>query len=455
MFSPPVKQTANVRQALNFQLYVLKFAGLQDVAKSDHRAFSIVIRVIGLLWLLCGWVCFGLNVAVAIAAFINSTSGGSSVLEFITLLPYATQTFRSVAVSTLFLFRLPAFEELISEFTHLAGVCFANHPEALRRAAKKWRHLAVFLAAVTVTLQVGWETIESLQYELARNISLFSDGALSPLPVSMLYWQYILLWVFGCTLLFFVSQQIFICVIVFGAIFADACKTLGEDLEESLHHFHIQQNKASTVVLYETLSLETIQSVLLAKQHYLRLCRLCEEVCEQFGLILFVIYGTDLVTCLGFVAEIVQNDNPIAMTMVFNFVGAAVAAIYMTAFMWPMVQAYEQSLRINGIIHDLISQVELQGFNDGREMEKRGELIRALVTFVVTSKDRVILFNAVEILHITRTFIFNTFAVVLSFVVITKEMFGKEALRLCTDNVKDLIMPSDVVNRTWHNNTQI
>ena len=51
----------------------------------------------------------------------------------------------------------------------------------------------------------------------------------------------------------------------------------------------------------------------------------------------------DLVTCLGFVAEIVQNDgNDSPWKIGFNFVGGLVPVTFMTVFLWPMVRAYEK-----------------------------------------------------------------------------------------------------------------
>ena len=184
---PPIH---HVRMALRPQLCILRLFGLKNLGSpKDHRCWrrgyviGVILRVIGVVWILSGWVCFLFNLAVAVQAFIATTSGGSSILAFISLLPYATLTFRSAAVPSLFLLQLASFERLLRECDDLVGFCYAGNEEQLRRVGRKWRRLAVAFTAGAVCLQVLWETVESITYQKTTGKTYTSDGALDPLPV--------------------------------------------------------------------------------------------------------------------------------------------------------------------------------------------------------------------------------------------------------------------------------
>ena len=76
------------------------------------------------------------------------------------------------------------------------------------------------------------------------------------------------------------------------------------------------------------------------KQH-MEILLFLRQLNKFFNWTLFVIYGLDFMTCLGFSAHVANNTSTMIESHVFLLFSAFVFAAYATVFLLPLVAVYE------------------------------------------------------------------------------------------------------------------
>ncbi|GAV02197.1 hypothetical protein RvY_12793-1 [Ramazzottius varieornatus] len=155
----------------------------------------------------------------------------------------------------------------------------------------------------------------------------------------------------------------------------------------------------------------------------MRLFLHCEELNDTFGNILFLIVILDLLVAFGFTACLVGNDGgKVVVTNVFDIISIVIFMAYTTIYAWPMVSAYAQSTKTGGLVAQLMFEIELRAPYRQLEAENEQEETKSLLlTFLIGSKDQVLLIVAGGPVSITRGFVVTTLTLLLSFLLITRE----------------------------------
>ena len=171
------------------------------------------------------------------------------------------------------------------------------------------------------------------------------------------YWYYIF-WGFCSSLLFFLSQQIYIYLLMHAKILRDCSKAVNSSLISEIRRARLQNQVEETICSTYTrfpdhryaasatgnitrLSLtSTCKNI---KQRYMKLYLHCKALNDTFGDTLFIILMLDLLTSFGFTACIVGNTaGKVVVTLVFEIISIIIFMGYATIYAWPMVSAHEQ-----------------------------------------------------------------------------------------------------------------
>ncbi|OQV16907.1 hypothetical protein BV898_09077 [Hypsibius exemplaris] len=399
----------------------------------DATVFQIFsLKCIGFLHLDVGAGNNGDRGWKVLANHVLTACGVLLIISGITQIPFATYNFRGVVILTILLLKRRQWTKLVCLVNRMLFDTFLTR-NAAQKKLRQWQVLSIGAAIVTLFLQIVFETLNNLQYMAIAKKSMMSDGILDPLPLSMLVWQYVVFWTVCSALPFYLSQQVAICLLVIGKMLADCCRILTDALAEEMENVKILPGIGSSVVDLHLLKSElqrvdalqdAAERVINLKLRYLDMCRVVGYMDHHFGSFIFFLYGLDLLTMFGSVCSIVENnDKGIVVVRAYYYVSTVIFILYCTLFMWPLVMAYEESLKVNVTLHHFISKVE--AIASLTTMQGR-HLHAILQTFVIASKDRLLLFSGAEILHITRTFIFTTFTLLISFIVITKEVLQRD-----------------------------
>ncbi|GAV02196.1 hypothetical protein RvY_12792 [Ramazzottius varieornatus] len=370
-------------------------------------------------------------------------------MQALTQIPFATYNFRGVIILTILLFKRKQWTEFLRL---IDGVLLETFPVVTSKVSKTvrvWKVISFGGAVLTLFMVVTFETLNDLQYGLMTNRGLYDTGVLDPLPLYMLVWQYDTFWTVCSTLPFYLSQQMAICIYITGQILADCCKNLNHALKDETKTLVIEPRDAlhdlyfsrTQKIIAEIFYPDPTERVVILKQRYLNLCHVCEYMNEHFGAILFFLYGLDLLTMCGVIASIVEGfDNGIMLVKAYYYVTTIIFLIHCTLFLWPLVRANEQSLRVNGSLHQLIEKAEVIGSLNSSQGRAFHSILQ---TFIQVSKDQLIMFSGAEILHFTRHFIFTTFTLLISFIVICKEVLQRDEMEAKASSVSGARAPHD------------
>lgn len=140
-------------------------------------------------------------------------------------------------------------------------------------------------------------------------------------------------------------------MIIFAMIVADALKILnGEINAETLRQepgalpiaaaggmaeITSQKNGAAAPFLLD-------EKVRVWKKLHTESLRLCEEINDYFGLLLFIIYGLDFVAVLAFGANVLINSKGTIDSYAYYIFSFLLFASYGTLFLIPLVICHEQ-----------------------------------------------------------------------------------------------------------------
>ncbi|OWA53238.1 hypothetical protein BV898_17673 [Hypsibius exemplaris] len=427
----------NMETVLQPTKTLLALFGLVILPKAS-TVFNTFCKLAGIVLLASGWVSCGLNIVVAGAAIIKPDPHWkvNAVVQALCLVPYGSVSFRGVVVVTVFFCRRQRWQAIWRHTLKLVrdNDIFLNGYDKVR----SWHKLCLFLTLLTLILHVLWEYLNTVSYLELNNKTMSSDDVLDPLPLtSMRVGQYFLFWGCSSSLLFLLSQHVFICLIISARITQACCRNVNRLVREEILRLQSQgpPSRPSRNSSISTLSLDLssgiwsesfkgasslLTSVLEMKARFMDLLEHGQKLNSLFASLLLVMYLCDMLTAFGFTACLISNNaHGMIVTYVFEAVSVMLFMLYATLLLWPLVRAHEEGLKLNGLLHKLIGLVEDKYFS-GRQ-NAYNHLHQVLHTFLLTSKDQSILFEGGGLLRITRMFVVTTVTLLMTFIFVAKE----------------------------------
>ncbi|OWA52882.1 hypothetical protein BV898_17324 [Hypsibius exemplaris] len=365
------------------------------------------------------------------ALFISSgdpNNHTNPILMGMQFMPFCTLNFRGLIVLFLLFLKRNSWTKLMKTAEVFLETCFPNNQDrtAVMRRARK---IAVLLCLLTVSMHSAWDVSEWIvTTETLVNVTMTYGDIATPLPMAYLMYQYISVWTVFCTFPFVLSQQVYICVIVLAVILTEAVKSINQQIKQEIVLYEGRFAGKNELAMTE-------EKIIVWENAHLRVLLFCRCVNHYFSWILFIIYGLDFLTMMGYSANVIKNPRTDADSYVYIIGSIIIFGSYGTVFLLPFVHVYEQSLGLSFSLHHLAIAVKqclaVTDKTDGQSNLNRcafkGKTLIESVERLETSTNRhICIFHAVELIHYTRGFVVGTCTLLLSFMVLAREFFAKD-----------------------------
>ncbi|OQV23345.1 hypothetical protein BV898_02792 [Hypsibius exemplaris] len=395
---------------------------------------------VAVCFLLGSFYCCGINAANILYGFFHPDSIGSvvetgeesAILLFMQLIPFFTIVLRAFCVSLLFFCKRHGWRNLLTQADQFIDHALPSSC-SITLLRRKMRSASVFLFIVTFTIHLVWEFVEWVVYMEGDNMTLSSDNFLAPLPITYYAFQGVVIWTLFSSVPFIMSQQLFTCVIMLAMLPQAAMKGLNREVGDETAYYEVQSQFATTRLtsVPRKLLLLTEERVRMWEATYMSTLIFIGRVNDFFGWILFILYGLDFLTLLGFVSNIVNNARSDWQSYAYLFLSSAIFLLYLTVFVCPLVSTQEEGVRIRFAIHRLAFKVERcvtweEDYLGQSLRESAQRLLKRLRRFETVCQRHTLIFNGAAIIQFTRTFLVGTCTFLLSFMVLAREFFVKE-----------------------------
>ncbi|GAU94748.1 hypothetical protein RvY_06470 [Ramazzottius varieornatus] len=330
----------------------------KDSSQTKQKCFSWVSLVLGVTLLLGSFYQSAVQCAVVVCGIISSAgvfkltnNGDATLLTVLADLPFCCIHLRGFLVITLTFFNRHKWMDLKVSFRHLVQTSFPNETQRLR-ILDKWKKRSAWFAVLTFVGHILWESGDWLYYSTVfpRTYAMNASSLLSPLPLKITTWQYLILYTLFCIVPFILSQQVFICLIVMAGVLMNALKELRHSIAQCSHEL-LENNYRKTTCCFKAhgssakygnvLDEMIAEKVNMWQIRHMETLVFLRQLNKFFNWMLFVIYGLDFMTCLGFAAHVANNTSTVIESHVFLLFSAFVFAAYATVFLIPLVAVFE------------------------------------------------------------------------------------------------------------------
>jgi hypothetical protein len=329
---------------------------------SKYRFQRIFCTIIAVLHLFGGYMGFTVQSLQTIAFILNNRPDTSvnSIVKAISFGQAISEFARAVIVVTLLFYTRNSYVSLLETGKFLTSAIFPDHRDR-EIACKRWKRLAVTWSVMTLTMHLTMVTAGYLQFLFVSvgvtsnlnktNITLEKSVTSAPKEVfkfhvpraffdSMSYFR---------VLLFCLSQQVLVIIVVSAFAMRSFLKNnnmamikLREDLQK-ISYDKTKEHLRQAVQRRVRTQLETI------RKHHWDILLFSDQLNSFFGIILFVAYGLDLITVLGYVANAIADIFPTISYQIFTGISILFFGFYATLFYLPLVAAHEE-VRIRPIM---------------------------------------------------------------------------------------------------------
>jgi hypothetical protein len=342
------------------QIIVLKITGIlpfYDWSKTprptlSQKVLQTSLTAVAVCFLLGTLLFSGLQAAVFFWGIFRpdpSVESSERLLTVLRKMPLFAINCRGFMVLFIFFIKRNSWFQLLHETLTFIQNSFSS--QQAEKVMKRSNQVSVVLFVVTVALHVLWDSVTRFIYfQTSPNITLAGNQGLFPIPVQFPMMYSLFLKIFFSAFPFILSQQIFVCLIVFAIVLIEAINELKRKINEEI--FFYEERKFVPDGIGEQEIESTERKVKAWEYFYLRILLFHQSINGFFSLIIFLIYGMDFVAVLGYTSSLVQGTQSSVFEATATRIFCVVVFLsYGTLFFWPLVLVHEKVSRRHWHFH--------------------------------------------------------------------------------------------------------
>ncbi|XP_055348931.1 uncharacterized protein LOC129595830 [Paramacrobiotus metropolitanus] len=342
-------------------------------------------------------------------------------------------------------------------FQQRASVILSCHsrPDSLSRQMRQWQRRSVVAGIGSFLAVLAFEVADWLRWfdQDPRHWDMSYTNALEPLPIWYPVWLYIVIWNVFCAFSYFLSQQLYISLVLYGCISKALLSDIKTNLRAESKEFNSDKMSSPLKCVAGTADADytsLYERIKKSKMRYMDILTFSHDLNHTYGNALFVIYGMDLITVCGFVAAVVANEERFLSAYLANAISVVVFGAYLCCLI-PMVGAYEETVKVNFALHKLMEQ--LQSVFGAFAYQKEG-LESYVAHFITLIRDQPVVFSGAELFHVTRSFLAGTITFVISSAIVLREVMQRtednhQVLATCNPVNTTAALLASAANSSW------
>ena len=327
-------------------LRFLGFLGHTNGSGKFHVFRNICSSSIALCIILLSSAWFIINFGWYLTSLVQlqSTSPHAQSLNLLVRifvgLPYCTIYLRPLITLIITLRKRSQFGRLLQSFEHLSS----NHGPKNGPEILSWIFCFIpaiipigsFLWHADILLKSGRQTDDTM--------TLWSDFTIyMPWTINLPLWLFSFLCTTISTASCFASQQIIFFLVIYASHFKDIIEAMNEDIRTTAVDCRKSPLKQETLLHLEKRFNHWRETIFEVQQ-----C--CDEANDFYSYILFVLYGLDFMTVLGFGVNLIVNVVPSASSYAYYAAMALIYCLNITIFLWPLVAFHEEVFHVHSVI---------------------------------------------------------------------------------------------------------
>jgi hypothetical protein len=342
-FSGDLAEPPNLEKDVLFvPLTILRLLGVSALPSNCNKLKRYSVLCLYILHLLGGliyctqlWIAFLLRVFHPI--FIDNSN---IIIRMISDVSLLTEFNRALVVFALFRHGQTMFPELLNGASLLLSQTIAK--QDLEKLLKKWRRLTICLCLLALFIHALWELSAWVLNEEFPTVKPSNETNQPPsdnksanqsvlgvsfqaIAYSRLYFEFVL---------FILSQQVVVLSIVLTLTLKSTLEELNGRIKDFINGLIDQKKNSSSRegILYD---LMTLQKLHLETLHFSR------RMNHLFSPIHSLMYFSDFMTSMGYVATLIPGFNNSATTYLFNYLSFFIFLAYSTLLFLPLIWVEE------------------------------------------------------------------------------------------------------------------
>ena len=317
-------------------LRFLGFLGHTNEFGKSHMFRNICSSSIALCIILLSSAWFMINLGTYLTALLEPNAPNAQSLNLLVRifvgLPYCTIYLRPLITLIITLRKRFQFGRLLQSFEHLSDI---NDPI---NGSKVLSWIFCFISTIIPLGSFLWYAGILLNFERKTNetMTLWSNMTIHiPWTINLPFWSLSFLCTTISTASYFASQQIIFLLVIYASHFKDIIEAMNEDIRTTAVDCRKSPLKQETLLHLEKRFNHWQETIF-----EIRKC--CDEANDFYSYILFVLYGLDFMTVMGFGVNLIVNVIPSASSYAYYAAMALIHCLYITIFLWPLVAFHEQ-----------------------------------------------------------------------------------------------------------------
>ena len=339
---------------LSVQTGVLQAAGIlpslaSNTVRKGQRKTSVCYFIVTFC---AGWFLIGILLSCCIrtthflydvirstpATTARITYNSDVFLKIIQLVPFTAINWRTLITLLLVFRKRSKWSILIGQLQTFVQKNF-DSPALIERKAGRF---GVILCVATVGLHTVWEVDEWLVYlNDLSNDTLYGNNFWTPIPIPMDVFGAAVIWTVFCTIPFIISQQILVAVVTVAFVISQALTELTRKIQTEITFFQ-QGNSRSFVMVVDQETALLEERVRKWQCGHMEILIFFGRVNRYFSSFLFVFYSLNIVTVLGFVANLIANSRSDTQSYIYLIGSSLIFFSYGTVFLIPLISVYEK-----------------------------------------------------------------------------------------------------------------
>jgi hypothetical protein len=330
------------------QTNFLKLAGMLPLSEnktSGMKVLSVILTLIALCLLTGSLFSTAFQGAIFFYGLVhpphadNSKISSDLILLVMQELPFFTISGRAFFVLYFFFIRRRQWNSLMLDTSDFMRTCFPH--VTVDGVVETMRKVNYLLCGVTIFLQMSWEVVDWYEnFDGNNNFTMVSENLATPLPMTYDAYQSIIVWTLFSTLPFALSQQIYLCIIILAIVLGKGVERLICQINEEASYYTERLKKLVRITEKEIEV--TDEKVRNWEVFHMQTLLFCESLNQFFSLILFAIYGIDLMTVLGFTSDLINNQKSDVTANLHLILSILIFFLYGTVFLLPLVLVHEK-----------------------------------------------------------------------------------------------------------------
>ena len=262
----------------------------------------------------------------------------STILDVFFYLPDGAINVRCFLVLAIFHAKRHSFNELSDNIFTLVETFFedAEVKQALYRKIKK---TSLILMVSTTMIFLAWPLIVWPETLASINGTLQSEINTPPIPLNLAHWQFLFIEIFFRHLPYILSQQVYLCAIVFSLFLSEVLTVMSREIkaETALNNEQFPSSSKKRLHGIDDWKLRRW------KDAYVRLMVINRSVNEHFDFIFLLTYSLDFLAVLGSASWLLTGDEKSSVLYyVSSFTGILVFGAFATLLPLPFVIFHEK-----------------------------------------------------------------------------------------------------------------